>query len=95
MVVTDPDPERPGRFPAYRCGVELLRAVHDCFGDVFCWRDAPYEFVGDRPAIDLLTGGSELRRALETSRGLEEWIDSWREEDARFEEERRPVLLYA
>ena len=29
------------------------------------WREAPYEFVADRPAIDLLTGGDDFRRALD------------------------------
>ena len=52
IILTD-----AGSFPAYRCGVEVLAAIHDRFPRVFGWRREPYEFVSDRPAIDLLSGG--------------------------------------
>ncbi len=81
-------------FPAYRCGVELLRAVHVRFGDVFSWRREAYEFVSDRPAIDLLAGGPELRRALDSGRGFDAWVAGWAADEALFREERREILLY-
>ncbi len=89
IVVTDPD-----RFPAYRCGVELLAAGYRLFPDVFGWRPDPYEFVADRPAIDLLAGGPELREALESGGGLRTWIDSWSADEEAFRRERREILLY-
>lgn len=89
LVVTD-----PGRLRPYRVGVELLAALAEVAPDAFAWRDAPYEFVTDRPAIDLLTGSADFRNALESGSGLDEWIESWREEEAAFLEERRPALLY-
>ncbi len=94
LVVTDTSDRDPRSFPAYRCGVELLRAVHDRFGEVFSWRREPYEFVGDRPAIDLLAGGPELRRAVDSGKGLDGWIAGWEADEAEFREERREVLLY-
>ena len=60
----------------------------------FAWREAPYEFVSDRPAIDLLTGGPDARRAIESGEGLADWIATWAEDEARFREERRDILLY-
>ncbi len=90
VVVTD-----AGRFAAYRTGVELLAAVCRQLGECFAWRETPYEFVSDRPAIDLLTGGGEFRRALAGGGGLEEWIAGWPAEEAAFCEQRRGVLLYA
>jgi uncharacterized protein YbbC (DUF1343 family) len=86
----------PGALAAYRAGVELLwafrRAAPDCFG----WRAEPYEFVADRPAIDLLTGSAECRRAIEAldEAALERWLSSWRTDEAAFREERDEALLY-
>ncbi len=90
IQITDPD-----SFPAYRCGIELLAAIHDHFPDSFGWRREPYEFVSDRPAIDLLTGGAEFRAALTGEGGLEEWIAGWATEEDAFREERRDFLLYS
>lgn len=92
-VVTDPDTFRP-----YRTGVELLAAVRRVSPEVFTWRDEPYEFVSDRPAVDLLTGGADCREALEsqgqTTERIAAWIAAWSRDEEAFREERRPVLLY-
>ncbi|HBL27711.1 MAG TPA: DUF1343 domain-containing protein, partial [Acidobacteria bacterium] len=81
-------------FRSYRTGVELLDGVRRVAPDLFAWRVAPYEFVSDRPAIDLLTGGPEARLALESGDGLADWIATWSQDEARFREERSDVLLY-
>ncbi len=83
------------RFAAYRTGVELVAAIHRHLGEGFAWRRAPYEFVSDRPAIDLLTGGADFRRALAAGAGLEEWIAGWAADEAAFRQQRGDVLLYA
>ncbi|HVR06461.1 MAG TPA: DUF1343 domain-containing protein [Thermoanaerobaculia bacterium] len=90
LVVTD-----PRRFRAYRTGVELLRAVARVAPDQLAWRRTAYEFVSDRPAIDLLTGGPQCRTALAAGGGaLDAWMDSWPADEAAFRRERRDVLLY-
>jgi uncharacterized protein YbbC (DUF1343 family) len=81
-------------FQSYRTGVELLATVHRLWPDRFAWREAPYEFVSDRPAIDLLTGGPECRQAIESGSGLEEWIAGWIQDERAFRDERREILLY-
>jgi uncharacterized protein YbbC (DUF1343 family) len=88
-TITDPE-----RFLPFRTGVELLRAAREQMGTAFAWRSAPYEFVADRPAIDLLAGDEALRLGLEAGSGVEAWIESWRSDEARFRDERRPILLY-
>jgi uncharacterized protein YbbC (DUF1343 family) len=84
----------PPRVAAFRVGVEILAAVQRLAPDRFAWRDAPYEFVADRPAIDLLTGGDDLRRALDAGADLDDWIASWAADEAEFRSERREILIY-
>ncbi len=80
--------------PSYRMGVELLATIHRLWPEEFAWREAPYEFVIDRPAIDLLTGGTECREAIESGKGLEDWLADWKADEEAFREERREILLY-
>lgn len=89
LAVTD-----AARLRAYRAGVHLIAALAETAPEAFAWRAEPYEFVHDRPAIDLLAGTDALRRAVETGRGLEEWIDTWAADERCFREERRGALLY-
>lgn len=89
VVVTDRDALEP-----YRMGVEILAAAHDVAPDRFRWRRKPYEFVTDRPAIDLLTRTDRCRRGVEGDGSLEEWRDSWVADEALFHQERSEVLLY-
>ncbi len=81
-------------FPSYRAGVELMLALREVAGESFGWRSEPYEFVTDRPAVDLLSGDPALRRALDGGDGLESWLASWAADEASFREERRQILLY-
>ena len=46
----------PDRVPARPNGLALLAAMRDHSGTRFAWRTEEYEFVRDRPAIDLLFG---------------------------------------
>ena len=89
LLVTDPQ-----SFESYRAGVELLAAVRRLWPEDFAWRQAPYEFVSDRPAIDLLTGGPDCRKAIESGEGLEDWVATWKRDEEAFREERREILLY-
>jgi uncharacterized protein YbbC (DUF1343 family) len=60
----------------------------------FRFRSEEYEYVSDRPAIDLLTGGDEYRRAVEqdaVSYELVEWLTTPTPE---FAQRRESWLLY-
>jgi uncharacterized protein YbbC (DUF1343 family) len=83
----------PRALPGYRLGIEVLAALHAQGG--FAWRSAPYEFVTDRPAIDLLTGGTRVRETLACDADLAGFVASWRADEAAFRAERRSALLYA
>jgi uncharacterized protein YbbC (DUF1343 family) len=87
--VTDRETFRP-----LRTGVALLLAAYSLGHGQTAWRRAPYEFVTDRPAIDLLAGGPWLREGVEAGADLEELTRTWAEAEQAFVARRRGSLLY-
>ncbi len=82
-------------FTPYAAYLTLLDAMKRQAGDRFAWRTEAYEFVGDRPAIDLLTGGSEVREAIDRGSGLDAVLAAEEVGARAFAEARRPFLAYA
>jgi uncharacterized protein YbbC (DUF1343 family) len=67
------------------------RLIAECArASEFAWRTEIYEYVSDRPAIDLLTGGPEFREGVDLAE-LEAMDDAGVRE---FEGERAAYLLY-
>ncbi|HEY7370912.1 MAG TPA: DUF1343 domain-containing protein, partial [Polyangia bacterium] len=61
--------------------------------DDFRWRTEPYEFVADRPAIDLLTGSADVRRAIDAGASMRDIEAKFAPFEAAFAELRGPALL--
>lgn len=87
--ITDRNKCRP-----YQLGLAILSTVYRLFQDDFDWRLQPYEFVTEKPAIDLLCGTDRPRVALE---GGADWQavcqEAVRGQD-EFEHRRHSVLRY-
>jgi uncharacterized protein YbbC (DUF1343 family) len=81
-------------FQPVRTGLAVLAALREQSGTRFAWRSEEYEFVNDRPAIDLLFGGDRERLALEAGRPWREIASLWEREEAAFRDRRRPFLNY-
>jgi uncharacterized protein YbbC (DUF1343 family) len=81
-------------FRPYLTGVAVLRALRALAGEAFRWRTEKYEFVSDRPAIDLLTGGDAIRKGIEAGATLDELRATWQAAQDAFAERRRACLLY-
>jgi uncharacterized protein YbbC (DUF1343 family) len=81
-------------FRPYRAGVGILVALHKLWPDKFAWRARPYEFVGDIPAIDLLTGGPDVRRGVEAGQSLDEIAATWAEREEKFRQDRGRWFRY-
>jgi uncharacterized protein YbbC (DUF1343 family) len=58
------------------------------------WRTEPYEFVENRPAIDILFGSDRERIGLENGVRADDLAQYWLQEEADFRERRQPFLLY-
>jgi uncharacterized protein YbbC (DUF1343 family) len=89
--VTDRD-----RFRPLRAGVAIIRALWQLggAGGGLRWRTEPYEFVADRPAIDLLAGGTWLREGVEAGAALDDLCGAWPREEDAFRHRREASLLY-
>jgi uncharacterized protein YbbC (DUF1343 family) len=81
-------------FQPVRTGLAVLSAMRLLCGTRFAWRVEEYEFVSDRPAIDLLFGSDRERRALEAGRDWRTIAAAWEPEEAEFRDRRRPSLIY-
>jgi uncharacterized protein YbbC (DUF1343 family) len=89
LHVTDREAFRP-----VRTGLAVLAALRELSGERFAWRTEPYEFVADRPAIDLLFGSDRERLALDAGRPAGEIARAWEAEEEDFRRRRREYLLY-
>ncbi len=77
-----------------RCSWALLRASWRLSEGAMRWRTEAYEFVDDRPAIDLLAGGPWLREAIEAQIPVAELVASQESARQAFLARRRPFLRY-
>jgi uncharacterized protein YbbC (DUF1343 family) len=82
------------RFKPYLSAVAVLRELRLRFPDKFRWRTRPYEFVADKPAIDLLCGGPEIRQGIDAGASLQELRATWQGQEDELREARKPWLLY-
>lgn len=89
LHITDRNSFRP-----VRTGLAVLTAMRAESPEHFRWRTEPYEFVEDRPAIDLLFGGPRERLAISAGLDLAAIVRPWAEEEAAFKARREPYLLY-
>lgn len=87
-AITDQDAFRP-----YLTGLAFIWLMNKLYkGKGFEWRRAPYEFVTDKPAIDLLTGSAKYRTEIDTLK-FEDLV-KMAETPKDMIEEREKYLLY-
>lgn len=89
IAVHDADAFRP-----VATGLAVVIAFRDVLGERFRWRTERYEFVADKPAIDLLFGSDRERLAIEGGKPWCEIAAAWEPEEDAFRERRKPFLLY-
>jgi uncharacterized protein YbbC (DUF1343 family) len=78
----------------YFTTLALLQDVIAEHKDAFAWKEPPYEYVTDKPPIDVLTGDPAIREALERGRDLAALAGTWRREIESFRRESLAFRLY-
>ena len=82
------------RFHPVKCGVAIIGFAAARYPEHFRWSDPPYEYEYDRPPIDVIYGGPELREAVDSGAGVASLFAQWEKDEHAFEEERSSHLLY-
>jgi uncharacterized protein YbbC (DUF1343 family) len=80
---------------AVRLGVAAIVHARNQEPGKFRWRTEKYEFVDDKPAIDLLAGGSAFRTRVEQGAPVSQLCDLWEAERTAFARDRQRFFLYA
>ncbi|MCA9564650.1 MAG: DUF1343 domain-containing protein, partial [Myxococcales bacterium] len=79
---------------AYNLGLAVVTTLFRLYPGQTAWRDKPYEFIEDVPAIDLLCGNPRVRPLVEQGGDLERiWAVASQGSEA-FEARRALVSLY-
>jgi uncharacterized protein YbbC (DUF1343 family) len=81
-------------FLPVRTGVAVMRAARQVGGNEFRWRTERYEFVDDKPAVDLLCGTDAVRKAIDAGASLDECLAGFDDELSSFLPVRAKYLLY-
>ena len=84
----------PRRFKPYLSAIAVLRELRNRYPTQFHWRTRAYEFVSDKPAIDLLCGGPEIREGIDAGASLQDLRATWQGQEDQLREARKPWLLY-
>lgn len=79
-------------FLPVRTGIAILRAARAVGGEAFQWRTEKYEFIDDKPAIDLLTGTATVRKAIDAGKSLDACMAGFDEELNTFKKVRERFL---
>ncbi len=85
----------PRSVQAVRIGVAAIVHARAQDPGKFRWRTEKYEFVEDKPAIDLLAGGPAFRGRVEQGASVSQLCDLWEAERTAFARDRERFLLYA
>lgn len=81
-------------FRSYEAYLRILHELLTRSPDAPRYRTEEYEYVTDRPAIDLLTGGPEFREAVDAGASIEPWLLREAVGAKAFAAQREPYLLY-
>ncbi len=78
----------------YRTGLTVLAAAHELYPKRFAWRQPPFEYEAGKMPIDILSGSSLVRKAVESRAELAEVERGWQPGLERFVQTRRKYLRY-
>lgn len=89
LHVTDVELYKP-----FRWALCLIAAAAQLYPEEFSWRTDAYEFVDSIAPIDLLFGGSEFRKRVETKKSIVPLVAQLEAFESSYLEARKEYLLY-
>ena len=78
----------------YRCSLALIAAILELYPQDFGWTEPPYEYVSDKPPIDVIIGNSTIRRDLEEGRRILDMETDWKKSLDDWLKIRSEYLIY-
>lgn len=82
------------KFRPYITGVSVIHTIRRAYGERLKWRTEPYEFVSDRPAIDLLFGSDKIRNMIDNLESLKTITEYIRSEERKLIKTIRDFYIY-
>jgi len=82
------------RVRSLELGLAIIHTLMRLYPDEFEWREKPYEFVDEVPAMDLLCGNASVRAALDQGADLAEVVEAATSRDPGFDVRRAEALIY-
>ena len=89
VQVTDRDLFRP-----FRTSLALMGGLLELYGDLFGYKEPPYEYEYEKMPIDMILGDKSVRKGLEDGAKPLELEEGWREDLEGFDQLRREFFLY-
>jgi uncharacterized protein YbbC (DUF1343 family) len=81
-------------FEPVRAGLWMVKLITELYGEDFCWKNPPYEYVYDKNPFDVIAGTDRIRKSFESQTSIETLISSWAKDLHEFNVKRESVLLY-
>ena len=95
QIHVDDPAYQPAAFRPWRLQALAFKALRQLGPDYVLWRDFPYEYERDRLAIDMISGGPQLRQWVDDARATPGDLESLAQRDEQdWVEQRRAALLY-
>lgn len=81
-------------FKPVRCGAAIIATAKKLYPEFFKWAKPPYEYEREKPPIDIITGGDELRKYVDEGKEIASLFEMWLEDEEEFREKRNRFLFY-
>jgi uncharacterized protein YbbC (DUF1343 family) len=95
QIHVDDEAYAPARFRPWRLMAVALKALRELYPDYPLWRDFPYEYETGRLAIDLISGGEQLRQWVDDPASSPADLDAAALiDEAQWQRERECLLIY-
>jgi uncharacterized protein YbbC (DUF1343 family) len=84
----------PGMYNPFIVTLRILEIVIREWGDLFQWRQPPYEYETEKMPFDILAGSQRVRKQMENGVPVREIVGSWKQHNKEFRMMMEPYFIY-